>query len=69
MVGREPSILLLEQMSSKVGTAIHLLSLSQIVSVRVSIAVERHHDHCNSYKGTHLIGAVLQFQRFSPLLS
>ena len=31
------------------------------------IAVERCHDHINSYKEKHLIGAVLQFQRFSPL--
>ncbi|EDL18459.1 mCG1033067, partial [Mus musculus] len=34
-----------------------------------SFAVRRHHDHCTSYKGKHLIGAALQFQRFSPLLS
>jgi hypothetical protein len=31
--------------------------------------VKRHHDHDNSYKGKHLIGAGLQFQRFSPLSS
>jgi hypothetical protein len=31
------------------------------------IAVKRHHDHGLSYKGKHLIGAGLQFQRFSPL--
>ena len=36
---------------------------------RVFIAVKRHHDHSNSYKGKHLIGAGLQFQRFSPLSS
>lgn len=35
------------------------------VLVRVSIAVKRHYDHGNSYKGKHLI----QFQRFSPLSS
>ena len=29
--------------------------------------MKRHHDHGNSYKRKHLIGAVLQFQRFSPL--
>jgi hypothetical protein len=40
-----------------------------IVLVRVSIAVKRHHDQGNSYKGQHLIGAVLQVQRFSPLSS
>jgi|UPI00001F6546 hypothetical protein len=33
------------------------------------ITVKRHHDHSNSYKGKHLIGAGLQFQRFSPLSS
>jgi hypothetical protein len=37
------------------------------VLVRVSIAVERHHNHGNSYKGIHLIEAGLQFQKFSPL--
>ena len=33
------------------------------------IAVKNHHDHSNSYKEKHLIGAGLQFQRFSPLSS
>ena len=31
--------------------------------------MKRHHDQGNSYKGKHLIGAGLQFQRFSPLSS
>jgi hypothetical protein len=31
------------------------------------IAVNRHHDQGNSYKGQHLIRAGLQVQRFSPL--
>jgi hypothetical protein len=39
------------------------------VLVRVSIAVIRHHNHGNSYKGKHLTGVGLQFQRFSSLLS
>jgi hypothetical protein len=40
------------------------------VLVRVSIAVKRHHDHGNSYKKKkHLVGAGLQFQRFSSLSS
>ena len=39
------------------------------VSLRISIAVKRYHDHNNSYKGKRLIGPALQFQRFSPLLS
>jgi hypothetical protein len=39
------------------------------VLVRVSIAVKRHHDQGNSYKGQHLIRACLQVQRFSPLSS
>ena len=30
--------------------------------VRSSIAVKRYHDHGNSYKEKHLIGAVLQFR-------
>jgi hypothetical protein len=34
------------------------------VCLRISIAVKRHHDHCNSYKGKHLIGAGLQVERF-----
>ena len=38
------------------------------VLVGVSITVMRHHDHRNSYKEKHLIGADLQFQRFSPLM-
>jgi hypothetical protein len=31
--------------------------------------MNRHHDHSNSYKGQHLIGAGLQVQRFIPLSS
>ena len=34
----------------------------RIVLIRVSIAVKRHHDHGNSYKGKHFIGAGLQFR-------
>jgi hypothetical protein len=30
------------------------------------IAVKRHCDQSNSYKGKHLMGSCLQFQRFSP---
>lgn len=33
------------------------------------VAVKRHHDHGNSYKGKHLIGACIQFQKFSLLSS
>ena len=33
------------------------------------IAVKRHHDQGNFYKGQYLVGAGLQFQRFNPLLS
>lgn len=32
-----------------------------------SIAVKRHHDQGNSYKRKHLIGACIQFRRFSLL--
>ena len=32
------------------------------VLVRVSVAVKRHHDHDNFYKGKHLIGAGFQFR-------
>ena len=39
-------------------------------SLRVSIAVKRHHYHDNSYKGKYLVGvACLQFQRFNPFSS
>jgi hypothetical protein len=37
--------------------------------VRVFTVVKRHNDHSNIYKGEHLIGTGLQFQRFSSLLS
>jgi hypothetical protein len=40
-----------------------------VVLVRVSIAVKRHYDQGNFYKGQHLIGAGLQVQRFNPLSS
>jgi hypothetical protein len=33
------------------------------------IAVKRHHDQGNSYKGKHLVRDGLQFQRFSSLSS
>ncbi len=33
------------------------------ILVRASIAVKRHHDHSNAYKGKHLIEADLHFQR------
>jgi hypothetical protein len=45
-----------------------LLCIPSIL-VRVFIAVKRHHDQGNSYKGQHLIGAGLQVQGFSPLSS
>ena len=31
--------------------------------------MNRHHEHGNSYKGQHFIGAGIQVQRFSPLSS
>jgi hypothetical protein len=37
--------------------------------IRVPIAVRRHHDQGNFYKGQYLIGAGLQDQRFRPLSS
>ena len=36
-----------------------------IVLVRVSIAVKRHHDQGNSYKGPHLIGTDYRFSLLS----
>ena len=35
----------------------------------ILVMVPRYHKEGNSYKGQHLIGAGLQVQRFSPLLS
>jgi hypothetical protein len=43
--------------------------LKVLTTVLGFIAVKRHHDHGNFYKGKHLTGASLQFQRFSPLSS
>ena len=37
--------------------------------LKVSLAMKRHHDHSNSYKGKHLFQAGLQFQKFSALSS
>jgi hypothetical protein len=42
---------------------------NNFVLVRVSIATKRHHDQGNSYKGQPLVGARVQFQRFSSLSS
>jgi hypothetical protein len=50
------------------GQYVRLYSLV-FALVRVSIAMKRHHDHSNSYKGKQLIRAGFQFQRFSLLLS
>ena len=36
------------------------------VIVRVSIVMKRHHGHGNYYKGKHLIGVGLEFQKLSP---
>jgi hypothetical protein len=36
--------------------------VKQTVSVMISLAVKRHHDHSNSYKEKHLIRAGLQFR-------
>ena len=44
------------------GLGIRSLSKLLGVLVRVSIAVKRHQDHSNSYKGKHLTGAGLQFR-------
>jgi hypothetical protein len=35
----------------------------------VSIAIKRHYDHHNFYKGNHLTGTLLMVQRFNPLSS
>ena len=36
--------------------------LIMTVLVRISIAMEKHYDHSNFYKGHHLIGVGLQFR-------
>lgn len=48
------------------STSKYFFSLLMPCLLTVSIAVKRRHD---SYKGNHLTGAGLQFQRFSPLSS
>ena len=67
---------LLEETQQNISNRLMLFSqvytqlfLIYSVLVRVSIALKRHHDQGNSYKGQHLIGADLQVQRFSPLTS
>jgi hypothetical protein len=45
-----------------------LLEWWSIVLVRVFIAVKRNHDQGSTYKAKQLIGAGLQFQKFSPLI-
>ena len=57
-----------QNLNSKEWSLNFSLKLHKVL-VRVSIAVKRHYDHGNSYKGKHLIGAGLWFQRFSPLSS
>ena len=57
-----------------VGTSLNvgnnlLFTVTVLFFVRVSIAVKKHHDQGNSYKGQHLNGVVLHFQRFISLLS
>ena len=39
------------------------------VCLRASVAVKRHHEQGNSYKGKHFIKASLQFQACGPLSS
>ena len=48
-------------------TAIPQSLIPTSVLVRVSVTVKTHHSYGNSYKGKHLIGSSLQFQRFSQL--
>ena len=50
-------------------SALITTNLSQVFNLRVSIALKRHYDQDNSYKGQHWIGAGLQVLRFSPLSS
>ena len=47
----------------------HATGIPQSCCLRISIAVKRHHDHGNSYKGKHLAGAGLHLQRFCQLSS
>jgi hypothetical protein len=45
------------------------VTLGKFCSLLSFTAVNRHHGQGNSYEGQYLIGAGLQVQRFSPLLS
>ena len=63
------SVLKLSDTNHWAGLLLQCGFQSSDVLVRVSIAVERHHNQRNFYKGQHLIGAGLQFQTFNPLSS
>lgn len=41
----------------------------EVIILKLVIAVKRHYDLSNSYKGKHLIGNAFQGQRFISLLS
>ena len=56
-----------ERVGGMRGNAGFLLII--FVLVMVSIAVKRHCDQGNSYKGQHIIRATSQVQKFSPLSS
>ena len=65
------SVELTKSISQEHGYHLHkwLLYTQELVLVRGSIAMKIHHDQDNSNKGKHLIEAVLQLQRLSPLSS
>ena len=46
-----------------------LMSKTLFLLVRITVPVNRHHNHGNSYKGKDFTEAGLQFLKFSPLLS
>ena len=64
---QEAPVILISHDYELVGLYGLYVAQTGLVLVRVSIAVKRHHDHSNSYKGKHLIGW-LTFQN-SNLLS
>jgi hypothetical protein len=51
------------------GSEVSLSLKSLCGYLRFSFAVKRYYNHGNSYKGKYLIGADLEFKRFSLLLS
>ena len=58
-----------QQMEHRLACILQIVLCCQISWIWCLTDVQRHHGQGQSYKGKHLIGTSLQFQRFSPLSS